>query len=242
MILDAPPPHLVPSPHSPRKDHNIGDATGGAWHRAFGKSIMPFMPDLRVNSESFGALRGWVAEFDLEPEHAYSVCKTSLALFDQLLPLFALDVGLRPLLEAAALLHDIGHTRDCRRHHKHSRDIIMALDLPVFSEDERKMVACVARYHRKSEPQAGHKLFRGLAPKAQDAVQGLAAILRIADGLDRSHEGMTEGLRVSRKRDHLRILLRQRHPNPTDIWGGMRKRALFERVFGLRVDIAPDSD
>ncbi len=200
------------------------------------------MRDMRTNPEASLALRDRAAEFDLEPEHAYAVCQAALALFDQLPPPLSLDAGLRPLLEAAALLHDIGHTRDWRRHHKHSRNIIMTLDLPGFSEDERKLVACVARYHRKSEPQAGHKIYRSLASDAQDAVCRLAAILRIADGLDRSHESTTEGLELSRKRDHLRIAIRQRHPNPTDIWGGMRKRALFERVFGIRVDIAPESD
>jgi exopolyphosphatase/guanosine-5'-triphosphate,3'-diphosphate pyrophosphatase len=68
----------------------------------------------------------------------------------------------------------------------------------------------------------------------------LAALIRVADGLDRSHGWNTQGLRLSRDGARATLLVKQRRPNPTDIWGAMRKRALFEEVFAVDLDIIPE--
>ncbi|NTU51408.1 MAG: HD domain-containing protein, partial [Candidatus Aminicenantes bacterium] len=102
-------------------------------------------------------------DIDLEPDHVFQVCKTALSIFDQTGELHQLGAAERPLLEAGALLHDCGFQRGPQRHHKHSRDLILELELPGFSESEKKIVACVARYHRKAAPEPTHAVFRDLS-------------------------------------------------------------------------------
>ena len=179
---------------------------------------------------------------DPEPEHAFQVCAVCLDLFDVLRDIHGLGAPERRLLATAALLHDTGWSTRPDAHHKGSRDIIMKTKLPGFPVRERRILACLARYHRGTHPKPSHKVYSDLDRGARDLVGRLAAILRIADGLDRTHTASACGVRVERKGAALRLLVDQRQPNPTDIWGAMRKRGLFEEVFGFTVDIATDEE
>lgn len=172
-----------------------------------------------------------------DPEHAKEVCANALALFDGLRTMHGLGEDARALLEAAAFLHDIGQSKSMAGHHKHSRDLILKASLPGVTEEERRIIACVARYHRKSEPSPTHKIYRDLPPDAQALVCKLAGMLRIADGLDRSHHSATSRLEVRRKYRAVLIRVHQRETSPSDIWGAMRKRGLFETAFNVHVDI-----
>lgn len=186
------------------------------------------------------AVRMMANELDIEPSHAFQVCKTALSLFDQTGMLHKLGAHERDLLEAAALLHDTGYHIGVQKHHKHSRDIIMGQELPGFDETERKIIACIARYHRKAEPRPEHTLFGTLETAGQEVVLRLAAILRVADGLDRLHIASAQSIRVEHDESLVRIIVEQRRPCPTDLWGGQRKCGLFERVFNLRVELIAD--
>lgn len=179
-------------------------------------------------------------EIDPEPAHALQVCATSLALFDEMADLHGLDDRARRVLAAGALLHDTGWATKPDAHHKGSRNVVLGLELDGFTGDERLMVACVARYHRKAHPKPTHKAYRDLTDADQSVVQRLAALVRIADGLDRSHAASTTQVRATRDRDTVRIYVDQRRPDATSIWGGMRKRQLFEEVFGVTVEILMD--
>ena len=185
------------------------------------------------------SLRDLVRDRDPEPEHAFQVCMLALALFDATQELHGLGAEERALLEAGALLHDIGFARSASRHHKHSRDIVLSMDWPGAGPREKAVVACVARYHRKAHPRSAHKIFRNLSPTDQELVTKLAALLRLADGLDRTHTAAAESVRVDRLRQGIRLVVTQRRPTPTDIWGAMRKRELFEQAFGCSIDVVP---
>lgn len=205
--------------------------------------IRRLRPDLAGRAESkrtgLAVVRQLADELDPEPEHARHVRKLARSLFDQTKSLHGLGNRERRMLEAAALLHDTGLRRGVERHHKRSRDIILSHDLPGFSEEEQAIIACLARYHRKGKPQPQHRVFCELSEDARRTVCVLAGILRIADGLDRAHLSASRGLRVTLNGKACRIWVAQVPVSQTDIWGGMRKRDLFEEVFGVRVEIAP---
>ena len=172
-----------------------------------------------------------------KPEHASQVRAIALALFDETAALHGLGSAERRLLEAAALLHDIGHSMRRKPHHKASRDGILEAEFEEFTEREQRMVACIARYHRKAHPKREHRIYSGLSPADQAIVRALAAILRIADGLDRAHVGSVAGVKAGLAGDVLRIAVTQRFPCEEDVGGGMRKRRLFEQTFGVTVKI-----
>jgi exopolyphosphatase/guanosine-5'-triphosphate,3'-diphosphate pyrophosphatase len=198
------------------------------------------MPKAKTKKD-LEAVRALTLELDSEPSHVFQVCKTALAIFDQTMDLHGLGENERAVFEAAALLHDTGYERDADTHHKQSRDIILKLDLPGFTAAERRMAACIARYHRKGPPQPGHRVYRDLRKKEQNRVRKLAAILRVADGMDRMHAASVDRVEVVRDGDVVRIVAHQAQPSPGDLHGGLRKGGLFEEEFGVRLEIVAAS-
>ncbi len=199
-------------------------------------------PSRKGTDHALAAVRRLAREVDPEPSHAFQVCRLAQQLFDRTAKLHGLDKKARRLLTAAALLHDIGHTISVQGHHKHARDLILSYELTGFSERERSIIACVARYHRKAHPRPHHKVFRDLNETGQALVSRLSAVLRIADGLDRAHDAAVCGFRVRRGHDTVTIHALLRRPSSTDIWGGLRKRGLFEEVFKVAVEIIVEAE
>ncbi len=119
--------------------------------------------------------------------HAEHVTDLALELFDELAELHRQPSAARDLLEAAGLLHNIGVFVAHSAHHKHSQYLIRHDEqLAGFTDRERDIVSLVARYHRKSAPKQKHPEFAALEADDQDVIRHLAAVLRIAIGLDRS--------------------------------------------------------
>jgi exopolyphosphatase/pppGpp-phosphohydrolase len=121
--------------------------------------------------------------------HARQVVRLSTQLFEATQTLHKLDENALRLLERAALLHNTGMMIEVRRHHKHSFRLIKETELPDFSDEERHEIACIARYHRRALPSMSHEEFAVLNRAARKRVSALAALLRIADALDYSHDG-----------------------------------------------------
>ena len=122
-----------------------------------------------------------------ELAHGRHVAKLAGSIFAQLAEPLRMDPADRWLVETAARLQDVGYLINYDQHHKHSYHLIMNSNLPGFRPKELELVANVARYHRGAPPKQKHDNFRQLSEEDQRRVAQLAAILRIAGGLDRSH-------------------------------------------------------
>jgi putative phosphoesterase len=132
--------------------------------------------------------------YDYEEEHTHHVTRLSGRLFDELQPLHRLGAEERFWLRCGALLHDIGWVEGRRRHHKTSLRLILdGLDSP-FNERERHIIGSIARYHRRALPKEKHDHFTTFSPTDQYRVTILAALLRVADGLDRTHRSVVQDL------------------------------------------------
>ncbi|MCC6696060.1 MAG: HD domain-containing protein [Candidatus Hydrogenedentes bacterium] len=188
-----------------------------------------------LRGEALTSVRRMARKVEPEPGHAFQVCRVSEQLFDAASELHGLGPHARTLLSAAALLHDVGLAAGVNAHHKHARDLILGYDLPGFTERERMMIACIARYHRKALPKPTHKVFRDLDKEEQAVVTRLAALLRIGDGFDRAHDAAVRQLSVKQDAGQVTIRAHLRHPSPTDVWGAARKTDLFESTFGVKV-------
>lgn len=121
--------------------------------------------------------------------HARQVEWLSTQLFYATRPLHELDDHALRLLERAAFLHNTGMMIESRRHHKHSFRLIKETELPDFTDEERHEIACIARYHRRALPSTSHEEFAELSRRARKRVSALAALIRVADALDYSHDG-----------------------------------------------------
>lgn len=189
------------------------------------------------NAKRIEAARAFARKHDPDPAHAGQVCKLSGLLFDALGDLHGLGDTERLLLQAAALMHDVGYDARPGQHHKGSRDLILASHLEGFTRKQLMVMACVARYHRKGLPEDDHKVYRDLDEKGRATVRKLASLLRIADGLDRSHVSSAEFVHVDRLSKGIRFSVIQRSQNRADIEAALKKSDLFEEVYKLGVEI-----
>ena len=149
----------------------------------------PANRDMRARSVDRLLRRG-----NAEVLHAAHVARLALELFDQTHALHQLTATEREWLQYGALLHDIGCYIGYAKHQRHSYYLITHGDLTGFSADEIEVLASLARYHKGGGPKASHENWRRLNPYLQAVVEKLAAILRIADGLDRSHRQIVTGV------------------------------------------------
>jgi exopolyphosphatase/guanosine-5'-triphosphate,3'-diphosphate pyrophosphatase len=178
--------------------------------------------------------------YRFDEAHGRLVAALSARLFDDLQPLHALGHRDRLLLRAAALLHDVGDFVRYDGHHKHSYYLIQNSDIIGLTPDERAIVANTARYHRKSLPDPSHPAFRELDRDARGKVRALAAILRIADALDREHLGKVRDVRgvVDAGRGKLVLYVTGSEDRELEEWTVRAKADLLREVFDLDVTFA----
>jgi exopolyphosphatase/guanosine-5'-triphosphate,3'-diphosphate pyrophosphatase len=185
-------------------------------------------------------LNGAVAlgrRFRFDAAHGRHVARLALSIFDQLEDLHKLARGDRRILIAGAVLHDVGLFINYRRHHKHSLYIISQSELPGLTPKEILMAANVARYHRKGEPTPGHEAYMALSEKDRARVSRLAAIVRIADGLDREHRQTVQTVRVRQADATVTLELHGTGDMLLEGWAVQRKAGLFEKLFSVKLRI-----
>src|SRR6185437_16007194 len=130
------------------------------------------------------------------PEHANQIARLASELFDQTRAIHGLTDREREWLEYAAVLHDVGVHISYESHHKHSYYLIKNGDLRGFDPDEIETIALVARYHRQATPKRRHGAFGDVGPRRRRSIRTLAAILRLAESLDRSHSQTIAGIEL----------------------------------------------
>jgi exopolyphosphatase / guanosine-5'-triphosphate,3'-diphosphate pyrophosphatase len=174
--------------------------------------------------------------------HGEQVARLALQLFDQLESDLSLPTEGREWLEFAARLHDIGHHIGHRDHHRHSYYLIANGDLMGLRADEIEIIAQIARYHRKAVPKESDETYAALPKSARRAVRTLSAILRVADGLDRSHYGVVRSVSVTRSGGRLILQLQTEGDDAElEIWESRRRAELLQDVLGVQIDfqVAP---
>ncbi len=178
--------------------------------------------------------------YGFDQAHGEHVASLAMSLFDDMAGYHGFGERERLLLRAAALLHDIGDYVRYDGHHKHSYYLIQHSDIMGLSPDERAIVANVARYHRKSAPDPSHPNFRELDKEARSKVRALAAILRIADALDREHLGKVKSVRAEIDGRGRRMFLHLTGDEDRELeeWTVRAKSELLRDVFDLETVLA----
>jgi exopolyphosphatase/guanosine-5'-triphosphate,3'-diphosphate pyrophosphatase len=178
-------------------------------------------------------------------EHAKHVAQIALALFDQTRGIHKLGEREREWLEYGALLHDVGVHISYERHHRHSYYLIKNGDLRGFEPEEIEIIALIARYHRQAEPKKSHEGYGALKGAQRRTVRALAAMVRLAEGLDRSHAQAVSGIDVFPRGDDYLIRLRASGDAELELWAAHRHAAamvaLLERPIRFEVAGAADN-
>jgi exopolyphosphatase/guanosine-5'-triphosphate,3'-diphosphate pyrophosphatase len=200
------------------------------------------LPDLAIRREIPDPRRRSVLDLarrcDWHKTHSEQVTCICLKLFDELRSLHKLASGERELIEYAAMLHDIGWHIASKGHHKHTMYLISNGALKEFAPEEVQIIANIARYHRKSPPSRKHDAYAALSAPARRVVDVGAALLRIADGLDRSHTNVVTGLTCRIDDKSVKCVLSTRSDAELEIWAARRKMEWFEEVFDRDISFA----
>ena len=179
-----------------------------------------------------------------EAPHSRQVRELALQLFDAIGPRLGCAAEDRQTLADAALLHDVGYHINYEQHHKHSFHLISHADFLGIAPREQVVIAHVARYHRGKTPRRQHELWWALDRPTRERIRRLAALLRVADGLDRGHAGAIERVKVRWLDRALRLTpvpRRASDPLRLETWGAARKAGLLADLAGVPVEIVgPD--
>ena len=184
------------------------------------------------------AARSLGRRFFFDEAHALQVTRLALAMFDQLAALHRLPMAVRPYLEVASALHDIGHAVSYQKHHRHTEYLIRNGDFPGLADRERDITARIARFHRRSAPDLHHPGMEGLSVGEARCVRKLATMLRVADSLDRSHAQPISHLRAAIGEGRVVLHVATSGPADLELWDVAHETQLFRRVFGVRLVIA----
>ncbi|HXI19555.1 MAG TPA: Ppx/GppA phosphatase family protein, partial [Gemmatimonadales bacterium] len=192
--------------------------------------------------EPLRLIREFAERCHSDRRHVEHVRLLALNLFDLLAERIGAAPEERGLLEAAALLHDVGQLVSYRKHHKHSYQLILHGERLPFSPRERALVALVSRYHRRRGPRKKHRAFGALPREDRGLVRRLAAILRVAEGLDRGHTAIVEKLVVEVCPTLLTIKAVPRYAGADvalECWGAQEHADVLARVMGREVVVEP---
>jgi len=204
----------------------------------FRRSVPELDRELQVSSRN--SVEALMTRLDDDPAHSRHVAHLALQLFDGLKETLGVDDDQRFMLEAAALLSNVGLSISHSKHHLHSYYIIKHADMPGFRERDVELIAQIARYHRKSKPKNSHEAYAALDESEKHIVRSLASILRIAIGLDRSHDGRVTHVDVKKKGSRIGIVTRARNGEDLNLnlYSARERADLLCDLTGSVIDVA----
>ncbi|MBN1137072.1 MAG: HD domain-containing protein [Anaerolineae bacterium] len=187
--------------------------------------------------DTFAACIALGRSYNFEEGHSRQDARLAVQLFDLTADLHRLDDECRDLLYCAALLHDIGYVEGYEAHHKTAYRLILEANLPGLSDRDKRLVANVARYHRGAQPKLKHEGFAALDAGDREVVEKLGAILRLADGLDRTHMDAVQGLDLWLDGDRMVVLVDCPFGCDAEVLAGEKKGRWFGDLFGVLVEV-----
>ena len=173
--------------------------------------------------------------YNYQKNHVNHVRYLAGRAFEQLAPLHGYSDAERELLDAAAMLHDLGTIISYENHHRHSQTLIINAGLPGFTPREIALISLLVRYHRKRKPTLLE--FESLL-RADDLERlvRLASILRLAEFLERGRNATVDDITIRWDDSTLYLTLIADEYPAVEIWGTERNAVdLIEIAFRRKV-------
>ena len=214
---------------------------GILFSRMLGDREVPLLDDVRRAS-----VENLEHRYGGDHVHAAHVAHLSLQVFDALghAGLHSLGPPERDVLWAACLLHDIGTAINYDDHHRHSHYLILNSGLPGWSPRELELIALVARWHRKGEPDASQL---GDLERKGDArrLRLLCGVIRLAEQLERSRDQAVASVEFTRAKKGVRLAAATNGSGADPsvaVWAAQRSSDLLAEAIGERVEVARADD
>ncbi|MFI5449862.1 MAG: YfcE family phosphodiesterase [Candidatus Bathyarchaeia archaeon] len=180
---------------------------------------------------TIGKVRAVARAFAPDESHAEQDRKLALMIFNKTKQLHSLGREERYWLECAAILHDIGLSRNARGHHKSTLRLILNDPQLPFTYKERYIIGSIARYHRKALPSKKHFNLKPVNQIENEKISILSSILRVADALDYSHKSVVQRVNVKSFPNHIVLECVTSGDHNLEEKSAMKKKDLFEKVF-----------
>jgi exopolyphosphatase / guanosine-5'-triphosphate,3'-diphosphate pyrophosphatase len=191
--------------------------------------------DESASERVLNSARALAAKYHADLHHSDHVCNLAVRLYEELKKQQSLSIEHRMLLQAAAILHEVGVFISSRAHHKHSYYIIANSEIFGLDPRELEIVAHVARYHRRSRPKASHVEYARLSREQRMIINKLAAILRVADALDVNRTQDIKDFTCRINNDELVLTPSGCGDLTLERRSLAMKGDLFEEIYGLKV-------
>lgn len=194
------------------------------------------------NYQIIASARNLGKKYKYDELHAKNVCKMALQIYDVMKDEIGLEAHNRQLLEIASFLHDIGMFIRGADHQLHSQYIILHSDIFGLTKEDMQIISLVAKYHRGKIPDQTDSIFSSLPRTERITVAKLAAILRVADALDRSHS--QKELKITPKILDDSLILRIHGVQNLNLEkiALVEKGDLFEAIFGYKLILEGNND
>ena len=179
-------------------------------------------------------MRSIGSKYQYDPHHAKAVEDISLLLFDRTASVHGLSSRVRLMLKVACILHDIGKFVNLRRHYFYSYRLILSSDILGFTEREKEVIANVSYYHSKGIPSSSHQNFQSLSTSDKITSAKLAALIRLADAIDRSHRQKAKLSDIRLNGTQLEVIITADEDYSLEEWTFEDKADFFEEVHGIR--------
>jgi exopolyphosphatase/guanosine-5'-triphosphate,3'-diphosphate pyrophosphatase len=179
--------------------------------------------------------------YNYEAAHVNQVRHLSLEMFDLLQPLHGYGDWERELLGYAAMLHDIGVQVGYYDHHKHSAYVLVNTSMPGFSHREIALLTILVRSHRKGDVKTS-EYSKVLQKDDSERAAKLAAMLRLAEYMERSKSRVVDKLSAEFENSTVRLRIHTDDDATVEIWNANRKTSLFEKAFGRTLEVVGAED
>ena len=136
----------------------------------------------------------------------------------------------------ASLLHAIGSSEGTKKYHIRTQNIILDLRILPFSPQERLIIGCIARYHRKALPSIRHPHFSALSPDQQNSVKWMSAYLRLAVDLH-NHNLFPSKTTKSKREDSIVLICKTNLPYIKSEEPRIKQKDLLEHLLGKMIKL-----
>ncbi len=176
-------------------------------------------------------------KYHVDRKHCDQVAKLSCMLFDQLLELHGLDSHDRLLLQAAAMLQEVGVFIAPKKHQHHGQYIILNSEHFGLSRVDVEILSLLVRYHRQGTPNRRQRFYAEMEERDRMRVQKLAAILRVGNAMESGHAYRIHSFKVKINGKRIDIIIPDIRELSMENIALRDKGDLFTDIFGYELSL-----
>jgi len=174
-------------------------------------------------------------KYHIDEPHCRHVAYLCMTIYDALAQEHGMKQRERVILEAAAMLHEIGMFIKDFGHNLHGQYIIAHSEIFGLRREDMDIIGNVIRYHRGDPPAATDIEYVALQREERILVLKMVSILRVADALDRSHTQSLKLTWIEKKNEAIILHTEGVLDLSLELLGLEEKGGMFEEVYGFKV-------